>query len=124
MFSCSWNIASHPKGGTLMSTSNELPYRQSLNNNIRETNNTTANKDIHNGESTHHQLQSMYPVSLSVMKTMVRRPENPMPLLELFCILFPFTSIYLFAPHLAHIQTLIGPRVAFVIQIQVWLHFI
>ena len=36
-------------------------------------------KLIQIGDSTHHQLQSMCPVSLRVMNTMVSSPVKPMP---------------------------------------------
>lgn len=42
----------------------------------------TNPKLIQIGASTHHQDQAMWPVSLRVMKTMVRRPTNPIPPLD------------------------------------------
>lgn len=36
-------------------------------------------KEIHKGDHTHHQDQSMYPISFKAMNTTVRRPGNPMP---------------------------------------------
>lgn len=39
----------------------------------------TSAIDIHIGLKTHHQDQLMTWQSLSVIKTMVSRPENPMP---------------------------------------------
>jgi len=38
---------------------------------------------IHNGDSTHHHDQAIYPKSLRVINTMVSNPENPIPLDEL-----------------------------------------
>ena len=38
---------------------------------------------IHIGERTHHQLQSIFPKSFKVIKTIASRLVNPIPLLEL-----------------------------------------
>jgi len=37
---------------------------------------------IHRGDSTHHQLHVIWPVSFRPMKSTVRRPGNPIPLEE------------------------------------------
>ena len=39
-------------------------------------------QEIHIGDSTHHHDQSIFPMSLSVMNTMVSKPTNPIPPLE------------------------------------------
>jgi hypothetical protein len=41
-----------------------------------------ATKPIQIGDNTHHQDQLIYPMSLRTMKTIVRSPVNPIPLLE------------------------------------------
>jgi hypothetical protein len=49
---------------------------------------TTRSAEIHIGERTHHHDQSMNPVSLSVMNTIVSNPVNPIPPLRLLlCVL-------------------------------------
>ena len=37
---------------------------------------------IHSGERTHHQDQVIVPISFRMIKTMARRPTNPIPPLE------------------------------------------
>ncbi len=39
--------------------------------------------EIQRGDNTHHQDQLMYPVNFKTIKTIVSKPEKPMPLLEL-----------------------------------------
>ena len=49
---------------------------------------TTSAVVIQSGDSTHSQLQLITPTSFSVMKTMVRSPEKPIP---------PLTVLFLFS---------------------------
>jgi hypothetical protein len=47
--------------------------------------------DIHNVESTHHHDQSIFPISFSVINTIVSNPTKPIPPLELveLVLMFP-----------------------------------
>lgn len=57
--------------------------------------NTHTANEVQIGASTHHHDQSIKPVSLSVMKTMVRRPAKPIPPLDelLFDVLMLLTTV-------------------------------
>ena len=49
--------------------------------------------EIHTGERTHHQDQSISPVSLRTIKTMASNPGNPIPPPPIFmCFLVMFSS--------------------------------
>lgn len=58
------------------------------------TNIPTNNKAlIHNGDTTHHQDQSIYPVSFNPMNKIVSNPVNPIPLELLLLLLITYLSL-------------------------------
>ena len=42
-------------------------------------NNIHSRKVIHKGDNTHHQDQSILPINLRIINTIVSNPENPIP---------------------------------------------
>lgn len=71
----------------------------------------TTTKGNHRGDNTHHHDQSIYPVSFSVIKTIAKRPVNPIPFV--FIVLVSdiptpyisnsFFSVGRFSPHIIRI---------------------